>query len=83
MATTLDVALSDPDVDAESFRHAGEVVRRTIDRTSRTVDELVTFARQDQPSLAMVPVPLLPLLEESVGEYRVAGTARGIDSKDG
>ena len=76
MATTLDVALSDPDADVESLRHAGEVVRRTIDRTSRTVDELVTFARQDQRSLSLAPVPLIPLLEESVGDYRVAAAAR-------
>ena len=83
MATTLDVALSDPDADVESLRHAGEVVRRTIDRTSRTVDELVTFARQDQRSQAMVAVPLLPLLEESVGDYRVAAAARRIDLRTG
>ncbi|HEX2369615.1 MAG TPA: ATP-binding protein [Acidimicrobiia bacterium] len=83
MATTLDVALSDPDADVESLRHAGEVVRRTIDRTSRTVDELVTFARQDQRRQAMVAVPLLPLLEESVGDYRVAAAARRIDLRTG
>ena len=83
MATTLDVALSDPDADVESLRHAGEVVRRTIDRTSRTVDELVTFARQDQRALALVTVPLVPLLEESVGDYRVAAAARGIELRVG
>jgi signal transduction histidine kinase len=83
MATTLDVALSDPDADVDALRHAGEVVRRTIDRTSRTVDELVTFARQDQPGRTMAPVPLFPLLEESVGEYRVAAAARGVDLRTG
>ena len=83
MATTLDVALSDPDADVESLRHAGEVVRRTIDRTSRTVDELVTFARQDQRSISLAPVPLIPLLEESVGDYRAAAAARGVDLRTG
>ena len=42
--TTLDVALSEPD-DTEGLRRAAEVARRTADRMSATVDELLAFGR--------------------------------------
>ena len=42
--TTLDVALAEPE-DAEGLRSAAEVARRTADRMSTTVDELMALAR--------------------------------------
>jgi signal transduction histidine kinase len=83
MATSLDVALADPDADAVTLRQSAEVVRRTIDRTSRTVDELIAFARQDQSRMAHEPVALGRLVEEAVSEYRGAASARGITIEAG
>ena len=47
--TTLDVALSEPE-DAEGLRRAAEVARRTADRMSTTVDELMAFGTDQCPA---------------------------------
>ena len=42
MATNLDVVLSEPGADVDTYRKTAEVVRRTVDRAAQTVDDLVT-----------------------------------------
>lgn len=78
MATSLDVALADDGADAESLRQTAEVVRRTIDRTARTVDDLVTYARREVPEHRLSPVDLAALVAETAEEYAAPAGARGI-----
>lgn len=69
MATNLDVVLSDPGADVETYRKTAEVVRRTVDRAAQTVDDLVVFARRDVPASVRTPVALRRMAEEVVAEY--------------
>jgi len=70
MRTNLDVALTDPDADAHSWRHTAELVRRTLDRTSRTVDDLIGYARDEVPAGVVEPQRLDDLVTELAVEYR-------------
>jgi signal transduction histidine kinase len=75
--TTLDVALSEPD-DADGLRHAAEVARRTADRMSTTVDELMALARTSvQPELR-IPVDLAEVVAEVAEEYEAEASTRGV-----
>ena len=69
MAANLDVVLSDPDASVEDLRSSAEIVRRTVDRATRSVDDLVVFARRDVPESVREPVALRALAEEVVAEY--------------
>ncbi len=69
MATTLDVALADPDADAGSLRAAAETVRRTVDRTARSVDDLVAFARDVTPATSRRRTDLAEVVDEVVDEH--------------
>jgi signal transduction histidine kinase len=70
MATNLDVVLSDADADLDEYMETARVVRRTVDRTARTVDELVVFARDEVPATRRVVVDLGSLLDEVIDEHR-------------
>ncbi len=78
MATTLDVALADPDAGAGDLRRAAEVVRRTVDRTARRVDELVAYARREVPAERRVPVDLGRLVAEAADEFAAPAAARSL-----
>ncbi len=69
MATTLDVALGDPEADAGSLRTAAETVRRTVDRTARSVDDLVAFARDVTPASSRSRTDLAEVVDEVVAEH--------------
>jgi signal transduction histidine kinase len=75
--TTLDVALTEPD-DAEGLRRAAEVARRTADRMSTTVDELVAFARTSVQPERRVPVDLAEVVAEVAQEYEAEARTRGV-----
>jgi signal transduction histidine kinase len=75
--TTLDVALTDPD-DAEGMRRAAEVARRTADRMSTTVDELMALARSNSQSERPAPVDLAEVVAEVAQEYEAEATTRGV-----
>jgi signal transduction histidine kinase len=75
--TTLDVALSDPG-DAEGLRRAAEVARRTADRMSTTVDELLAFARTSVQPERRVPVDLSEVVAEVAQEYDAEALTRGV-----
>jgi len=78
MATTLDVALDDPDASAEDLRATAEVVRRTVDRTAESVDDLVALARDEIPESRRTEVELGQMVREIVAEHRGALAAVGV-----
>jgi signal transduction histidine kinase len=75
--TTLDVALSEPE-DAEGLRRAAEVARRTADRMSTTVDELLAFGRTSVQSERRGPVDLAEVVSEVAQEYDAVASTRGV-----
>jgi signal transduction histidine kinase len=75
--TTLDVALSEPE-DAEGLRRAAEVARRTADRMSTTVDELLAFGRTSVQPERRVPVDLAEVVSEVAQEYDAVASTRGV-----
>jgi len=83
MKTNLDVVLADPSADAASLRAAAEVVRRTINRTSRTVDDLIVFARREAPMAGLEEVDLALVAAELAEEYEPTASARGVTIEAG
>jgi signal transduction histidine kinase len=75
--TTLDVALAEPE-DADGLRRAAEVARRTADRMSTTVDELMALARSSAQVERRVPVDLAEVVAEVAQEYEAEATTRGV-----
>jgi signal transduction histidine kinase len=75
--TTLDVALSEPE-DAEGIRKAAEVARRTADRMSTTVDELMALARTGVQTERRVPFDLAEVVAEVAQEYDAEASTRGV-----
>jgi signal transduction histidine kinase len=79
MSMNLDVVLSSPDAGIEDYRSTAEVLRRSIDRTSRTVAGLMQFARREAPtSVDQSPVDLGLLAQEVIGELRIPAAQRGL-----
>ncbi len=76
--TTLDVALSEPE-DAEGLRHAAEVARRTADRMSTTVDELMALARTSVQPERRTSVDLAEVVAEVAQEYDAEASTRGVE----
>jgi signal transduction histidine kinase len=77
MSMTLDVALDNPD-DRRGLEESARLVRRTLDRTGRTVDELMRFARRELPSPADGPVDLGALARDVVEEFRLSAEGRAV-----
>ena len=76
MRTNLDVALADPDADAQtSCGTPLSVVARTATRMGKLVDDLLAYARHGLPDQAWDRVELGALASETVG--RVQGARRG------
>jgi signal transduction histidine kinase len=75
--TTLDVALSEPD-DADGLRRAAEVARRTADRMSTTVDELMALARTSVQPERRTSVDLAEVVAEVAQEYDAEASTRGV-----
>ncbi|OFW66031.1 MAG: hypothetical protein A2Z12_10055 [Actinobacteria bacterium RBG_16_68_21] len=78
MATSLDVVLSDADSDADRLRSTAQIVRRSLDRTTRTVEGLMRFARRDLATEAEATVDLGLLTREVVDELKAPAARRGI-----
>ena len=78
MATSIDVALSDPHADARSLRETVKVVRRSVDRLTRSVADLTRFARRELPDSVNRAVRLGALAREVIEEFRVPAEARGV-----
>ena len=75
--TTLDVALAEPE-DAEGLRSAAEVARRTADRMSTTVDELMALARTSAQPERRTSVDLAEVVAEVAQEYDAEAATRGV-----
>ena len=78
MRTNIDVALSDPNADAATLRDAAEVVRRTLDRTSRTVDDLLTFARDEVPTGEHDMFDVASMIADLAEEYGETAADKGV-----
>jgi signal transduction histidine kinase len=78
MATNLDVVLGDEDADAAELRETAAVVRRTVDRTARTVDDLVVFARSSVPEEKRIEVDLGAVLDDVLAEHARPAEAAGL-----
>lgn len=72
MRTNLDVTLSDPDADIEDYRHTTEVVRRSSERMSKLVDDLLAYARHEAAQRVEAPVDLSQLAIMLVEEFKGA-----------
>lgn len=79
MATNLDVALSDPDAGTDELRGAAGVVRTSIDRIAKTVDDLLSYARQDIRVMASERIVVADLIEGVAADYTTAAAARQIE----
>jgi signal transduction histidine kinase len=78
MATNLDVALADPAADEASLRKVARLVRSTVDRTSRTVEGLMRFARRELPTSAARPVELSGIARDVIDELQGPADRRRI-----
>lgn len=76
MATSLDLVLSAPDADSDALRATAESVRRSIDRTSLTVDGLARFARRELPTGGELAVDLGTVVDEVITEVRAPASRR-------
>jgi signal transduction histidine kinase len=75
--TNLDVALAEPE-DADGLRRAAEVARRTADRMSTTIDELMALARTSAQPERRVSVDLAEVVAEVAQEYDAEAATRGV-----
>ena len=75
--TNLDVAHSEPE-DPEGLRTAAEVARRTADRMSTTVDELMALARTSVQPERRTSVDLAEVVTEVAQEYEAEASTRGV-----
>lgn len=72
MRTNLDVTLSDPDADLEQYKHTTEVVRRSSERMSKLVDDLLAYARHEATTRVEASVDLGELAVMLVDEFQGA-----------
>ncbi|HEX7094884.1 MAG TPA: HAMP domain-containing sensor histidine kinase [Acidimicrobiales bacterium] len=76
--TNLDVALSDPNATVEDLREVGELVGRTAERMSTLVDDLLYYARQEEPANRAGLIDIAPLVSDAVAEFRAAAESAGL-----
>jgi signal transduction histidine kinase len=78
MRTNLDVALADEHTSNEDFRRTAEVVRRTTERMSHLVDDLLTYARQGATVRQFERLDAAAVVADAAAEFEVPAEARGI-----
>jgi signal transduction histidine kinase len=74
--TNLDVALADPDPQPADLRHTAELVRRTAERMSRLVDDLLVHARHGAPGREMVDLDVATVVTDAAAEFTAPAAAR-------
>lgn len=67
--SNLDTTLADPDATVEDYRVVAEQVSRSIERMSRVVDDLVTFARHETRPQHLTLVDVGELLHLAIAEF--------------
>jgi signal transduction histidine kinase len=78
MRTNLEVALADPDADAEELRRVAELVNSAAHRMSRLVDDLMVYARLGAPARERRAVDLGAVATEAVDEFAAVAAQRSI-----
>ncbi|MCS6814542.1 MAG: HAMP domain-containing histidine kinase [Cyanobacteria bacterium] len=78
--TTVQVALTDPDIDPATQHQQLQVVERLTRRLGHLVDDLLFLARQDSNTLepTMAAVSLVELLKDVVEEQRIRAMEKAI-----
>jgi signal transduction histidine kinase len=76
--TNLEVVMSDPDASIDDFREVGAVVSRTSARMSTLVDDLVLYARREEPANRAGLIDVSPLVSEAAAEFRVAAESKQV-----
>jgi signal transduction histidine kinase len=76
--TNLEVVMSDPDASVADFREVGAVVSRTSARMSTLVDDLVLYARREEPANRAGLIDVAPLVSEAAAEFRVAAESKSV-----
>ncbi len=79
MATNLDVVMGDVSASADDYRRVAGVVRRSIDRIAKTVEDLLTYARQGERSGPSDRVDPVSLVEEVAEEFRGPAAERQLE----
>jgi signal transduction histidine kinase len=76
--TNLDVVLADESATNDDLRHTGEVVRRTAERMSQLVDDLLAYARQGSTVRELERIDAASVVADAAAEFEVPAEARGI-----
>lgn len=80
--TNIDVTLADPAADAETLRDTLDVVRRSSERMSHLVDDLLVYARRGALSVEHAPVELAAVVHDSVAEFTAPAREHGVTLVD-
>ncbi|MYI56001.1 MAG: HAMP domain-containing protein, partial [Acidimicrobiia bacterium] len=67
--SNLDTTLADPDATTEDYRVVAEQVSRSVERMSRVVDDLVTFARHETRPQHLALVDVGELSRQATAEF--------------
>ena len=67
--SNVDTTLADPDATVEDYRFVAEQVNRSVDRISRVMDDLVTFARHETRPQHLSLVDLGELAHQATAEF--------------
>ena len=67
--SNVDTTLGDPDATVEDYRFVAEQVNRSVDRMSRVVEDLVTFARHEARPQHLALVDLGELALQAMAEF--------------
>jgi signal transduction histidine kinase len=78
IGTNVDVALADPDASADALRHQLVVVRRTADRMSGIVRDLLSLGRLETPAWLQNEVDLAVIAAEAGDEFDALAAQRGV-----
>ena len=76
--TNIEVALADPNADADDLRQTAEVVDRTTERMGYVVDDLLAFARSEMPERELASTDLASLCRDVTEEFRGAAEASNV-----
>lgn len=76
--TNLEVVLSDPDANADDLREVGIVVRRTAERMSTLVDDLLLYARREAPASRAGLIDVASLVGEAGADFRATAETNGL-----
>jgi signal transduction histidine kinase len=79
MRTNLDVVLADPDASNEELRRTAEIVRRTTERMSGTVADLLAYGRHEPPAVERSPVAVAELAASVAAEFASVASVDDVD----